>query len=247
MLWLCNITIGHVIGNKTMRKPPLIALILAIAGVAVLCFLGLWQVKRLAWKTDLQTSLDRAYEDSQHLPILSARDIEGNDFVFKRGIIEGRYVDGHNILITPRTYDGDIGHHYYSAFRMNDGAIVFVNRGWIPQNFDDLPAPSSKETLIGLFKKPPRENYFTPPNDIAGGQWYHPDLDDMKAILQIDRDRAITDYLFILQDDGRDTAFPASDAIQVELRNQHLQYAVFWFMMAFILMGVFFFRFMRVK
>ena len=232
-----------------MKSPPPIALFLALFGIAVLCSLGMWQLQRLEWKNNLQTQLDKAYDESRRLPALSARDVKDEDFTFKRGIIKGRYIPGQNFLVGPRTFDGKPGAHFYGAFRMNDGSIVFVNRGWVPQDFTffgDDRRRMPRQALTGLFKKPPQANRFTPDNDPQAKQWYHPDLQAMAAIADISSQQAITNYLFILEDDNSKSFYPVKSAVQIELRNQHLQYAVFWFMMALVLAAMFYMRFMRV-
>ena len=233
-----------------IQKPPMIALILALVGVVILCTLGMWQVKRLAWKTGLQAELDQAYELSETLPSLSTHDVIDQDFVFKRGLITGRYIANQSFLIMPRTHDGDVGKHLYGAFRINDGGVVFVNRGWVPQDFSlpkDGEISNAPQTLTGIFKAPPRANAFTPDNDLETEQWYHPDLIAMKDQLDSPEKHVVINALFILEEDQSSAPYPLKEAIKIELRNQHQQYAVFWFMMAGILVGVFFMRFMRVK
>ena len=233
-----------------LKRPPLLPLILALVGMGVLCMLGNWQLQRLVWKNDLQAQLDTIYAEGQAVPSLSMRDLRGEDFTFKRGVIGGRYIADTVVFIVPRTYDGDVGKHMYAAFRMDDGGVVFVNRGWVRQDFSFLGEDGRqmpRQKLTGLFKKPPRRNSFTPQNTPESDQWYHPDLVEMAHSLSLSQDEIVTDYLFLLEEDGSPAPYPAKEATRPQLRNQHLQYAGFWFIMAGVLGCVFVLRFMRVQ
>jgi len=65
------------------RKLPFWATFLTLIGVIILCALGTWQVKRLAWKNDIVQKLHTAYASSGNA--LSFNTMKENDFAIITG------------------------------------------------------------------------------------------------------------------------------------------------------------------
>ncbi len=228
----------------TFKKPPPLPTLLTILGLLILCSLGTWQLHRLTWKNDLQSELDKAFTKSMRQPLLSTQDLS-QDFVFKRGRITGHYIPNKNFLVGPRTHDGTTGKHFYAAFELKDGGLIFVNRGWVPEDFafmvEDNISPTT--TLTGIAKQPVHRNIFTPPNNPEKNEWFHPDIEEMAA--SITPSEKLIPYIFILEKDDYKAPYPLKEAIQISLPNNHAQYAAFWFAMAGILSVIFVLRFVK--
>ena len=79
---------------------------------------------------------------------------------------------------------------------------------------------------------------FRPENDPASRLYNWPDLAAMAA--QADLERAVvTLYLAAEPDDGAGAAYPVAAPVAVELRNDHLQYALTWFALALALVVIY--------
>ena len=128
----------------------------------------------------------------------------------------------------------------------NKAAGVLINRGWVPLEFknklNDLKPPTGKTTITGLLRQPPQTNMFTPANNLESGAWYSinfEELSEHKGLNNI--------WPLMVYDEGAEnkTDYPIAQATRPRLKNDHLQYAVFWFSMAGILMIIYGLRFLK--
>jgi surfeit locus 1 family protein len=211
------------------RKWPTV---IAASMFIVLVVLGLWQVERLAWKTDLlKTIHDRMAQKPFPLPEKIA---DPSAWEYRRVTLAGRYVSDHEFLVRPRTLDGKAGYHMIVPFMRASGGIVFVNRGWIS---DDLLGkarrPSGFVSVEGIVELP-HKSAFTPENNPAKGEWYWPDLAAMAAAARV-KDAA---PVIVTVADRVPGVWPAGGQVRLDIPNDHKQYAVFWFTMALALAGI---------
>lgn len=220
-------------------KLPFWATFLTILGLVILCGLGSWQLQRLAWKNDLITQLDAAYDNQTSVPI--ALDKIDQDYIYGR--VSGRLLTGKALLIGPRTQDKEIGHDLIVPLQTNDRTLL-VNMGWSNYPLDEMPIyhlQGKKVWFEGMIVTP-SWNAFTPENDPQNGLWYKLDIDQIAAIKDLKNP-----YPFILRAEAAshkyDTAFPNNDRLYPN--NNHLQYAFFWFAMAGALLVVYVLRFLK--
>ena len=228
-----------------MRAPPFLPSILMIASVAVLCSLGAWQLKRLAWKTQLIQAYDLTGSDARD-DALDTRMMEGVE-VIASGRIEGRFIDAPPIVVAPRTLDGRVGKHIYAPFALRSGGAVFVNMGWAPQDWDisQFEVSGASQILYGAVKPVMIAGYFTPENN-PPNEWYWPDLAAMAHFSSIDE--AVDTHVFYDQAQGEHEDYPRPLEFRADdLPNDHLGYAGFWFSLAGILIVIFILRFVRVS
>lgn len=227
-----------------IRKPPFWATICTIMGIAMLCGLGTWQVQRLHWKEGLLRNLDSEYAKDAAGISLSAADFN-DSFEFRRGTISGVYAFSKQIMIGPRFYESLPGHHVLTPLQLDDGSFVLVNRGWVPQSWDVHVDEDTGETvsLTGLLRRPSPGNPFTGENNPDKDEWYRIDMDQIAAAKKL---KKIRPYVFYPENiSGTVTDYPVPQPAKPELSNSHLQYAVFWFSMAGILLVMFVLRFLR--
>jgi surfeit locus 1 family protein len=227
-------------------KLPVWATIFTVAGIAVLCGLGTWQVKRLAWKQDMIARLDGIYAapaaDNSALRAMSFAAPGDKAALFVgRAALSGLYDEAHSILVGPRTRDGRRGYHLVTPLVLAGSAgektALLVNRGWV----EALPARGGGNVAVtGLLRHPERPNMFVPPNDPARGHWYSINIDEIAG-----GERALMPV--VLYADGETPAQPAIayHAARPQLANNHRGYAVFWFTMAGVLALVYAARFLR--
>ncbi len=225
-------------------KPSLfLPTLLMLIGVSVLCYLGTWQLQRLEWKQGLIQAIETQYEkDASKNPLTL------DTPPLTRGIIRGKYDHESTFLIGPRTNEGKPGYHVITPLVMNNNkaAGVLINRGWVPLEFknklNDLKPPTGKTTITGLLRQPPQTNMFTPANNLESGAWYSinfEELSEHKGLNNI--------WPLMVYDEGAEnkTDYPIAQATRPRLKNDHLQYAVFWFSMAGILMIIYGLRFLK--
>lgn len=222
-------------------KPPLWATLMTILGFGILCALGTWQLQRLEWKENLIAQINDAYKDKARIPAPGFVQITPNK-ALKRIRIKGRFEHDKELKIKPRTYEGKVGYHLLTPFHLSGGGTILVNRGWVPDKDVSIKRPQGDGYVTGLLREPPRANPFTPANNPDKEEWYLADLEQIKLARNIKK----LAPLILYEDSGRKT-YPLAKALKWEPRNDHLQYAIFWFTMAGLLLIIYYLRFLRKK
>ncbi|KAL1406120.1 surf-like protein [Vanrija albida] len=234
--------------RSTLLRPITVVLLIAplLTG-----YLGVWQVQRLKWKVALIEEVDRNLAKD---PIVLPGKINLGalpDFAFRRVLIKGKMA-GPPILQGPQTRDGVPGFHLILPFDRSaaGGSTILLNRGFIKTAEGEairrgahVPGlgpdngPSDEVIVEGMLTKadPNAKSYFTPDNKPEKGEWYWKDVPamaeavggearDVQPILidAIDRESTPTSVLLAQGE-------PVGRAPVIELRNQHLTYAITWF------------------
>jgi surfeit locus 1 family protein len=225
------------------KKPPFWATIFMFPGLIVLCSLGTWQVKRLAWKTELLTQIDAIYAAEPERLGREQLFQESPEPVFiARGTVRGRYVYSKEIMIQPRTHNGKTGYHVITPFALEDGGGLLVNRGWVPRDWKNTKSDKQKKkTITGVLRRPERANLFVPGNDPDNNQWYRLDVEE---IIRHHDLKYMSPYVFYAETLEENSEFPIPHDKNWRPRNSHLQYAFFWFSMAGLLVLIYILRFL---
>ncbi len=225
-----------------VRRIPKAGLLFLLAAILLLCALGTWQIKRLHWKNALIETYSAEY----------ARDPHGNRFdqaalqalsqknpALEYGSVRGHFHHDLEILIGPRTHDGAPGYHVVTPFSLAGGhGRVLVNRGWVPLDFADPAKRLENQTeemsvLTGIARLPDKPNPFTPANDPANHTWYSVDTHDIALAVNMPDFPAVVFYAES-QEPAPAGPYPLMTQSRVMPKNNHLQYALFWFTMAFL-------------
>ena len=200
----------------------------------VLVGLGVWQMQRLAWKTEAI-----AYREA----MLAAPAVPfTNDAVkveFRRVIVEGEFLHEKEMFLAANR-DGRYGLHLITPLRRPDGTYVLINRGWIPPGMRDawLRADSRIEgpvTIEGVIRTNPGRSWLSPENDLAENYWFWRDFAGMAAFAGIEAPLLMVEAGPAENPGG----LPIGRQFKVELRNDHLQYVIIWFSLAVALVVIF--------
>lgn len=229
----------------TFRFRPALALC-ALIGFSVLVSLGLWQLRRLAWKEDL---IARAEARLASAPIglqeALARAAAGEDMEYQPVRAQGTYAHDLSLRVFG-TLDGAAGAYVFTPLR-TDGAqgapFVFVNRGFAPQTLaaEDLAqgAVEGEITVEGLLRAPERAGgpfaFLAPKDQPEDGLYFQRD----PAILAAAAGIAAAPYY--IDGSGRETPapWPRGGTTRLAFANRHLEYALTWFGLAAALAGVY--------
>lgn len=235
-----------------MRTPPLTAVFFTLISVMILCALGSWQIQRLHWKEDLLKEIDAVW--SAPPALLNAANIlreheAGKRFLY--GSVQGVFLQEKSIRVAPRVLNEQQGAHLIMPFQLDDGAVIFVNRGWVPLEKDKTGAGHSatmhqSTRVTGMLRLPDDPNYFTPKNIPEKNMWYTIAPDEIAKPLNL---KGVLPLILVEQAQNKmpDGKFPIAIGDKPHLNNNHLSYALFWFSMAGILIGIFILRFVTLK
>ncbi|MCV0395679.1 MAG: SURF1 family protein [Rhizobiaceae bacterium] len=232
---------------KSPRRARSSALFVALGltALAVLLALGTWQVRRLAWKEDLLSSIEsRIASDPVPLARIEAMASAGEDVDYRPTIVEGRFVhEGERHMLA--THQGMSGWYVYTPLELADGRYLLVNRGFVTYHFKNreyrpVGLVQGEVTVVGLARSrlEGKPSFMVPDNDPAQNVFYWKDLSAMAATSGVG---TADDYLpfFVDADDTRNPGgLPIGGVTIVSLPNNHLQYAVTWYGLAAVLVVV---------
>ena len=213
------------------------ALVLGVMGAAILLSLGIWQVQRLAWKEGVLAEIEARIAVAP-VAIPEVPDPEVDRYL--PVAVTGRFAQGHvRVLVSQRGLGA--GYRIISPFETESGRRILIDRGVI-RVADDLPdAPSGEITVTGNLHWPEERDGFTPENDIAGNIWFArevPMLADYfgtEPVLVIARALSTPEAV---------TPLPVSTE---GIPNDHLNYAITWFSLAAVWLGMTLFLLWRIR
>ncbi len=209
------------------------AVILVMLACSILCALGLWQVKRLAWKRDLIVQIEQRLAHAPVLPGALPQPYAAQEWLQVR--LSGSLDTAHGYLVGPRTLEGQVGAHLFMPMALRTGQRVLVNLGFVPAGWTDDGRMKASADLVGVVRVPSR-TAFTPDNRPERNEWYWPDVPAMLKGKGIDGI-----YFQRLPDAVAHSAaqWPQAVVARPDLPNNHAQYAAFWFSMAGVCLLVF--------
>jgi len=231
--------------SKTNRNSTLgTAIFLAgMLGAALLfAALGYWQMERLAWKEQLIASATQRAADAP-VPILpinewAALDPESIDF--QPVTLNGRFLDQGEARIfisLPQKrgrYSGP-GYWIVTPFELADGGLVYVNRGFVPQelafNTGYAAAPVGPMQIGGILRKPERVGAATLEPDLAKNVDWVINPERLSTVLFDDLGTVAPFYVNWQPTEPIELPQAAKTG-EIEFSNKHLEYALTWFALA---------------
>jgi surfeit locus 1 family protein len=204
--------------------------------VAILVSLGVWQVQRLAWKEGVLAEIEaRIAAAPEALP--EAPDPEADRYmpVADEGVLGPDHV---RVLVSQRGQGAQ--YRIISPFETGERRIM-VDRGVMPTE-DAPPLHAGSVTVTGNLHWPREVDGFTPEPDLARNIWYARDVAAMAArfeaepVLIIARDLSVSDAPV--------TPLPVDTS---GIPNDHLNYAITWFSLAALWMGMTLYLLWRIR
>jgi surfeit locus 1 family protein len=218
---------------------PLVPSLMTLVALAVLVGLGVWQLQRLHWKSEIIATI----ETQMTLPAspLPAGDINPEEWRYRKAQVEGRFHHDKEIHMYAASAKGKPGYLIITPLERPDGSFVFFNRGWVPM--DKRNPETRKEgqieglvTLAGIGRKPWLQNTFVADNEPKANIWFYGDLDGMAKFHEIVHYAPI----FLEADETPNPGgLPIGGQSRVKISNDHLNYALTWFSLAVALLIVY--------
>jgi surfeit locus 1 family protein len=189
--------------------------------VLVLSGLGTWQLKRKTEKEALLHSLAQAWVGE----IYSTDKVE-TPTPLKPLYAIGHYMPGKTIFLQAKTYKGKSGVYVLDVFHTEKGRYLLVQRGWSPK--EHTPLPSGHIKVEGIVRIPSPPTYFQPLNKPPVYFWI-----DLKALSQ-ELNLPLLPYYLVAKNSDDPHILP-TDPVPLP-RNNHLEYAITWYLLAFFLL-----------
>ncbi len=205
-------------------------ILLGAVGTAVLLGLGVWQLQRLAWKTEILAQIERKIlAPAIDIPTQVAP--ATHDLLPVRGT--GQYIGDHTVrvLVSQKIYGA--GYRLINAFELSDGRKIIVDRGFASVRADMPAIPEGSGQVTGNLQWPQEIDSCTPDNDLAANIWFARDVRALSAYLQTEP------ILLVLRSSSfADDAATPLPKMSANIPNDHLNYALTWFSLALIWLGM---------
>ncbi|MEL7138363.1 MAG: SURF1 family protein [Pseudomonadota bacterium] len=217
------------------KRLAIAAIILGVAGTAALIALCNWQLQRLDWKLGLIAALEERLA-AEPVALPPAPTVEDE---FLRVAVTGRFdgaagTHGHADAPLLTTFDKQPGYRVLQPFTLGDGRRIMVSRGWVPLEAKNeggravlpTPAPEGEVTLTGALRFP--DDPQSPAFGANDNVWIARDLDVMADVFGVERVLLVSET----PTPGPNGVAPRLQPLTVNLKNDHLGYAITWGMLA---------------
>ena len=233
----------------TPRRFPIVSSLLVLAGVAFLIYLGVWQVHRLRWKTDLLHRIALLQTAApQPIGAILRRAHAGGDINFTRVRLDCPEVETTPVLRLYSVYQGLAGYRLITACRLPSGpyASILVDRGFVATPGAEVPRPIPgvriRQPVVGVLRAAEPKALISADNQPAQNLWYWRDLPAMSRAL---RAKGAAPAFLMLESPAPASAEPRPAPLPLDIPNNHLGYAITWFGLAAALVGVYLARLLR--
>lgn len=222
------------------RGPLALGLLAAAFGFGLLLFaaLGVWQVQRLAWKQDLVARIEaRVHADPVSAPDAATWAASTpKEQEYRRVILQGQWLPGLDTRVQAVTEAG-AGRWLLRPLRRDDGGVVLVNLGYVPEDWPVAPPAPGRAEVVGLLRLSEPGGGFLRRNTPAAERWYSRDVDAIAAHRRL---AGVAPYF--VDADAASAAqagapWPRGGLTVVRFRDNHLGYALTWFALALLVAG----------
>lgn len=125
------------IGNRRFA-PGVFGTFATVIVMAGLVSLGFWQLRRADEKQALLATLAEGQKTTVLLAGVNANSLPR----YQRVVASGRYVSAQQVLLDNMpSGTGKPGYHVLTPFLLDDGAVLLVDRGWVPVGSDRSVLP----------------------------------------------------------------------------------------------------------
>jgi surfeit locus 1 family protein len=222
----------------------------AFALVASVTFIGLgtWQIQRKAWKEGLIETLERRLSVAptdlpprEQWARLDPTEDEFRHVKFPAALFSGSealvYAGGSAL----RSDVSGPGYWVFAPARLVAGGTVVVNRGFVPEGRQkEVVRSVDKMTgvvdMVGVMRWPQSRGAFSPNDEPGRNLWF---VRDPVAIASAKGWGEIAPFFIELESPQPAGGLPRAGTLNVNLRNEHLQYAITWYGLAAVVVVMF--------
>ncbi|RYY27169.1 MAG: SURF1 family protein [Sphingomonadales bacterium] len=198
-------------------------LLIAFTLLAALSFtaLGVWQMERLAWKLDLIARVDASIKAPP------ASDWQ-NFAEYRRVRLSGVFLYDQETLVKAVTERGE-GYWVMTPLRTPQG-LVLVNRGYVQTaKSPRWCGPETETSVTGLLRPTEAKGGFLRSNDPAADRWFSRDV---AAIAHARKLGPVAPFFIDADATPNPGGYPVGGLTVIAFRNNHLVYALTWFVLA---------------
>lgn len=231
---------------RRLRWPDWLFTALMLILAAVCVFLGNWQMERLAEKEALVEAVD-ARLDSDPIPAPAAgewADLDMDAWNFQPVSLTGayRYTQTLTVFTSLSNARGPFsgpGYWVVTPFALDDGGTIFVNRGFVPEQYQEAAAMGDLHgddpgtiTVAGLLRPGEKAGFMVPEANMSDRIEWVRDPERLAAMV----DPALAPFAPFYVDlfAGPAEDLPQAGETVVSFPNNHFGYALTWYGFAIV-------------
>ncbi|WP_410521432.1 SURF1 family protein [Candidatus Tisiphia endosymbiont of Parasteatoda lunata] len=214
----------------------LLPLLLTILAFVILLSLGFWQIARLQEKELFLSSM----KNNLNNPPINIKTLSGNK-LYAKIRANGYFLEGKNLHLYGRrsmSTEKD-GYYLVTPFQTDDNKIILVVLGWFAgrhkKNIDNIINNSME--ITGVILPGEKTKLFVLDNDVKNNVWFTLDLTQASDVLGL----KLEDFYLVMEGNNNRSDILKSLSIEnlLNVRNDHLEYAITWFALAISLAVIF--------
>ena len=205
----------------------IVPLLFGLVGVAILLGLGFWQLQRLEVK-EAKLAAIAAMLGAE--PVALPEVVEAAADRYRGVRVAGRFT-GEVALKLDSLRDAGPGKRVIAVFEVAGGRRVLVDRGIWLDGAGATPGLAHAAVVVGNLDWPQEADSYTPPPDPKTGLWFARDVPAMAAALGTEPTMIVASAM------TGDGITPAPVDVST-IPNSHWQYAVTWFSLAAVWLGM---------
>ncbi len=215
-----------------MIKNWIFIFFVCIPGLIILLWLGSWQLQRLVWK---ETLIDEITTRLGSVPGDMPLHANSNNHNYFMTSIDGKIQSARIHVLTSTKKIGP-GFRVISPLILKDGRSILIDRGIISEKDKNTPLGLGGNSITGYLLWPNETDYFTPEPNLEKNIWFARDLEGMANFFKTE------EILLVATRLKQPSNFNIQDPT-INIPNNHLQYAITWFLMAglWLAMSIYFF------
>lgn len=213
--------------------------VMTVLGVALMIGLGTWQLERLAWKTEIIRSAEAGLT-APPIDLPPGSELAALDF--RHVSARGTYLNEAAIGFGLSAVGGEPGGRLVTPMRLDDGRIVLVDRGWLPEPLlpPRTPAglqPAGTVSIDGIarWRGNQAAGWMVPSNEPLKRRWFSWDIPALQAALGLD----LVPVEIVLERSEGPADLPKAQPVTIDLPNDHLGYAITWYGLAVVLLVIY--------
>ena len=219
-----------------MLRRLIFPILLGLAGIGLLCSLGIWQIGRM-YEKRVQLAEMTAGITTAPEPVPAQYDPEKDRF--RPVIVSGNFT-GEQLYVLSGQPDVGAGVRVISVLATLDGRRLLIDRGFLLDQDKHRALTQKTADLVGNMMWPRDANAYTPPPDAKSGMWFARDADKMGELLRAEP------LIIVARTDTGDGIEP----IPVDtssIPNDHWGYAITWFLLAVVWAAMTGYLLLRIK
>lgn len=204
--------------------------LLGVIGAGILVGLGVWQLQRLDWKTGILAQIDAKITAA---PVALPETVSPDADKYLPVTVAGRLL-GPEALVLTSVKDAGAGYRVIAAMEVTGSdRRIMVDLGFVSDAKREFLRPTTPITVTGNLHWPEEVDRFTPEPELLRHVWFAREVERMANVLGTKQVLVVARTL--------DPAIPEITPMPVDtasVANDHLTYAITWFSLAFVWLGM---------